>query len=747
MDTKRPQLSLDELHQLKWLLGGVLTLLAVWTVFYMDIDAWALMAVTTVATLATLLRPTLPARLPSLAHTLAFPAIVTFFVCDLWLTQEVLPAMVRLDILLLLYRNLSYRQRRDDLQVIVLGLFLIVVAGVLTVSLTFAGQILLYTACALAFLLTITLADAAVAGAARAAGAKTGEPPAWAARVDWAQLFRRLRAVADWRVLGFGALLFVGVVVVSGLLFLAIPRFQLENGLFLDRLVSRKAKSGFSDTIRIGEVTEIQQDSSVALRVDVSDPAQLPATPYWRMFVLDEYHDGVFRLSPLARVQSMEGERSAVRIAGTARPRRAAARWTFYFEPGVSRYLPLLGEFFTLEFREAQNFRKSNELNVVALRDEPVTMTAYRVDGFDLSGVLRDPKFAQRWRAREQAGQSRALLQIRAASADRDRTALARIAAEALHGSVAAPEQNPALPAAEFARRVGAWLRAQHGYSLQPRIPAGEGDPLVRWAASREAGHCELFAGSFVLLARVSGYPARVVTGFKGGTWNAYSGSFTVRNSDAHAWAEIFDVATGAWLRVDPLELPAGVSEEAAAAAAAAPARTDRSWSARFDSLRVFWYRRIVSFDQRSQLATLRAMKLATENSSRRMRDALDDTLGRVKTWLSAPWDLGRWLRVIYTLVLAVGLGWWWRAQGRDVWWRLFGRGRGHRLDPVRHEAGRWLVRLGACPTSTTGLDAARRELQRLRFGARQTWPEPQRVFRQARREWRDARRLERAAR
>jgi hypothetical protein len=249
-----------------------------------------------------------------------------------------------------------------------------------------------------------------------------------------------------------------------------------------------------------------------------------------------------------------------------------------------------------------------------------------------------------------------------------------------------------------------------------------------------------------VLLARVSGYPARVVTGFKGGTWNAYSGSFTVRNSDAHAWAEIFDVATGAWLRVDPLELPAGVSEEAAAAAAAGPARTDRSWSARFDSLRVFWYRRIVSFDQRSQLATLRAMKLATENSSRRVRDALDDTLGRVKTWFSAPWDLGRWLRVIYTLVLAVGLGWWWHAQGRDLWWRLFGRGRGNRLDPVRHEAGRWLARLGACPTSTPGLDAARCDLQRLRFGARQTWPEPQRVFRQARREWRAARRLERAA-
>src|SRR4051812_32609305 len=135
---RRPQLTRDELQQLKWLLSSGLILLAVSTVFYMDVDAWTLMALATVATFATLLRPTLPARVPPLVHTLAFPVIVLFFAGDLWLKTEVLPAMVRLDILLLLYRSLTYRQRRDDLQIVVLGLFLVVVAGVLTVSLTFA---------------------------------------------------------------------------------------------------------------------------------------------------------------------------------------------------------------------------------------------------------------------------------------------------------------------------------------------------------------------------------------------------------------------------------------------------------------------------------------------------------------------------------------------------------------------------------------------------------------------------------
>ena len=44
-------------------------------------------------------------------------------------------------------------------------------------------------------------------------------------------------------VLGLGGALFAGVVGVSTLLFLLIPRFQLESSMFLDRIISKKAKS------------------------------------------------------------------------------------------------------------------------------------------------------------------------------------------------------------------------------------------------------------------------------------------------------------------------------------------------------------------------------------------------------------------------------------------------------------------------------------------------------------------------
>jgi hypothetical protein len=289
-------------------------------------------------------------------------------------------------------------------------------------------------------------------------------------------------------------------------------------------------------------------------------------------------------------------------------------------------------------------------------------------------------------------------------------------------------------------------LRAHHNYSLLPRIPAGDNDPLVKWMASRESGHCELFAGSFVLLARTAGFPSRMVTGFKGGSWNAYSNNFTIRNSDAHAWAEIFDVTAGAgsWLRTDPLELPNSGAAESKGEASLAR-RLDRSWTARFDSLRVFWYRRIVSFDQRSQAETLKTLKAATQDSGRRLKEFFQEKFAALKEWATSPWNGRRLINAGLVFAGLAGAVWLLREFGAG-WWRGLSRGRGPRHDdPARREAGRWLVRLRARSDGMTAeSDELRRvdaDLQRIRFGARETWPEPEPVFRRARRALRERRR------
>ncbi len=72
----------------------------------------------------------------------------------------------------------------------------------------------------------------------------------------------------------------------------------------------------------------------------------------------------------------------------------------------------------------------------------------------------------------------------------------------------------------------------------------------------RKAGFCEHIASSFVLLLRAMDIPARIVTGYQGGALNPVDGYWTVRQSDAHAWAEVWMAGQG-WVRVDPTSVVA----------------------------------------------------------------------------------------------------------------------------------------------------------------------------------------------
>ena len=70
----------------------------------------------------------------------------------------------------------------------------------------------------------------------------------------------------------------------------------------LDQLLARATWYALDFVHKLSNVVAEEryiQDSSIALNVDVSDPLHIPVSPYWRMLVLDEYRDGVWRLSPL----------------------------------------------------------------------------------------------------------------------------------------------------------------------------------------------------------------------------------------------------------------------------------------------------------------------------------------------------------------------------------------------------------------------------------------------------------------
>jgi transglutaminase-like putative cysteine protease len=110
-----------------------------------------------------------------------------------------------------------------------------------------------------------------------------------------------------------------------------------------------------------------------------------------------------------------------------------------------------------------------------------------------------------------------------------------------------------------LAQAIGYLRTGRFVYTLEPPL-LGE-HTVDDFLFNTRTGFCEHFSSAFVFLMRAAGVPARVVMGYQGGDINPVDRIVTVRQSDAHAWAEVFLRGRG-WVRIDPT-------------AAAAPVRVD----------------------------------------------------------------------------------------------------------------------------------------------------------------------------
>lgn len=87
-------------------------------------------------------------------------------------------------------------------------------------------------------------------------------------------------------------------------------------------------------------------------------------------------------------------------------------------------------------------------------------------------------------------------------------------------------------------------------YTLQaPLLPDGA-DAVDDFLFVTRQGSCEMFASATAVLLRATGVPARLVTGYTTGAYNVLTGYYEVRNSDAHAWVEIFQPGVG-WVEIE----------------------------------------------------------------------------------------------------------------------------------------------------------------------------------------------------
>ncbi len=277
--------------------------------------------------------------------------------------------------------------------------------------------------------------------------------------------------------------------------------------------VGGSGSTGLSDSMSPGSISKLVRSEAVAFRVSFVGEPPPPAARYWRGPVLDRFDGRTW--SEGIRYPLTNG---AVRYPGSA------VVYRLLLEPSGRPWLPALDVARTWSADEAfmtHDFRLVARQNVDKVT--AVDLTSYP----DAVGDL-------------QLSEWRRLLYTDLPDEGNPRT---RALAASLRDTYGTDEGVVDGALARFTREPF-W------YTLEP--PAlTTGSTVDEFLFESRRGFCEHYASAFTVLMRAAGIPARVVTGYHGGETNPLSERMIVRQSDAHAWAEVWIPGAG-WQRVDP---------------------------------------------------------------------------------------------------------------------------------------------------------------------------------------------------
>jgi len=309
-------------------------------------------------------------------------------------------------------------------------------------------------------------------------------------------------------------------------LLLALP-FAIVLFLFFPRLPGSlwsiprddEAVTGLGEQMSPGSISELIESHDAALHVRFEGPPPPPAQRYWRGPVLHDFDGYTWR-----RSRGAFGPPAPVEFAGTSyryeitlEPSRHRVLIALELPRGLPQQVPLVTSTFDYQLIGAQ----------------PITSAiSYRLESFPL----------HRNTQRLQPSLRRVDLAL-----PRGRNPRTLELAQSLRAG--ASDDRAYIDAVlDYLRRGG------FKYSLAPpRLNADSVDELL--FKTRE-GFCGHYASAFATLMRAGGIPARVVTGYLGGEWNRFGEYLMVRQSDAHAWTEVWLEGSG-WVRVDPTAIVA----------------------------------------------------------------------------------------------------------------------------------------------------------------------------------------------
>lgn len=474
------------------------------------------------------------------------------------------------------------------------------------------------------------------------------------------------------RALGLSLKLFAAGLPLALMLFVFFPR--LDHPLWNLPQDQASASTGLSDNMGPGDIANLILSGEIAFRAQFSGLQPDPNGLYWRGPVLADFDGRVWHA--ISQKQPFHGrvenQGTPLQMALTLEPHQR--QWLF--SPGVPDPLPV---------------GTALAAGLQWIANAPVTQR-------------------QRWNARvfpvyrHLTGQDELARALALPAGFNPRT---RTLAQGWR------ETDPR-PEALVQQALGLYRETFH-YTLRPPLLGLHSVDDFLFATQR--GFCEHFASSFVFLMRAAGVPARVVTGYLGGELNPLDGHMVVRQSDAHAWAEVWLGPRQGWARVDPTAsvAPSRVERGIGAALPAAElpaglARLSLPWLQglrhTWEMFNNGWNQWVLGYDQVQQLRLLA-----------RLSPALAST-----QWLASA--------TILAGLLGLGLLAWlyWHGQetGRPdraalAWHRLEGRLTAIGLAPLVGEAPRHYARRVAL--ARPDLASAMEEIARLylttRYGNR----------------------------
>ena len=361
-------------------------------------------------------------------------------------------------------------------------------------------------------------------------------------------------------------------------MFVIMPRL---GPLWSVPLPQGSGKTGFSDSLELGDIGELVKSYEIAFHVEFDGVPPRPEALYWRGLVLDQFDGKHWRA---------KGNWVFTQPNGRGRGQnRKAVSYSIVMEPHFQQWLfslgyPLQAVSQQMDIRRTSAGLLHTELpvsqkvqySVVSVIDTQLIETG--LTSAEREALLQVPQnsnprtqqLAQQWRT--QIGDDQGII------------------AAALN-----------------------MVRERFYYTLSPPLLGVHS--VDDFLFETQKGFCEHFASSFVLLMRAADIPARIVVGYQGGSFNP-QGFLTVRQADAHAWAEVWLVGKG-WVSIDPTAAVApnriqmGIDEALGASDRELLGRAhwQKKWfntiTQRWDAMGYSWQRWVLNYDNNQKDAFL----------------------------------------------------------------------------------------------------------------------------------------------